>query len=239
MENETEKAAECRLDSLDRLFPYIQGKWSPGEDDHRLVMSILDRPQLCVNDLDDYTRDIEPESGSEDDDSEDDDSGDDDNEDDDSGDDSHEDDGSEEEDEDDEGGTDIVRQVRTEAFVRAQGGGSGFARKTTRPKSEGGFVSHISDTLQPPAKAKPKEVILIEDSEDEVEIIEMPRPRYQSRQSRLSSGMFVTPGAEEKLTTTSSTLSPNPIDLTKSIGLKRSASFEPIESKRRKTEVDA
>ncbi|KAJ4424951.1 hypothetical protein N0V82_000455 [Gnomoniopsis sp. IMI 355080] len=65
MRNTPEKAAVCRLESLLPFFPDLEGKWSPGDDDHRLVLGILDQPHLEDNDLDrDYSSESESASDS-------------------------------------------------------------------------------------------------------------------------------------------------------------------------------
>lgn len=201
MENTPEKAEECRLTSLQSLVPHHQGKWAPGEDDYQLLLSILDRPHLEVNDLDDFDRgsDREDETGSENDSESDS-------------------DGDEDEDEDD--GVD----------------GNGIAGDDLR-----------EDSFRP--KSEP--VVIDVDAEDDIQIIEVPRrrewrstsainTRFRGETTRSESSLFVTPHPGER-STASATVSPSRrtvIDLTIPTHIKRSASSDRDEAKKRKIKAD-
>lgn len=210
MENTPEKAEECRLTSLQPLVPDHQGKWAPGEDDHQLLLSILDRPHLEVNDLDDFDRgsDREDETGSENDGESEGDSC------------SSDSDGDEDEDRDDgvdgDGGAGDDLDLRENNF---------------RPKSE--------------------PVVIDVDAEDDFQIIENPRrwewqsasavtAKFRGESTRSESSLFVTPHPGER-STASATASPSRRtvnDLTMPTRIKRSASSDRAEPKKRKIKAD-
>lgn len=243
MENTPEKAEDCRLASLQPLAPYRRGKWAPGEDDYRLILSILDRPQVRINDLDDYDRgtdDGEDDTGS--------DSG----MESDSGSGSCSGDGDEDDDEDENGSTDDDGDSGGVgdggADIRAPDSGCDnfdLRGDSPRTKSEGGFVSHSARHVQ--------HVVIEDDSEDDIQIIEPPcwklrawrsasatDTRIRRGSTRSESSMFVTPHPGER-STASATVSPSPrtmIDLTLPTRIKRSASPDPAEANKKKIKVD-
>lgn len=231
MENTPEKAEECRLTSLQPLVPYHQTKWAPGEDDYQLLLSILDQPHLEVNDLDDFDRgsDREDETGPENDSESETDSC------------SSSGDGDEDEDEDDSGMGDGG------GGVHAHGGGRDdfeSRESSPRPKPEGGFQNHPAGQTQPI-------IIDIDAEDDDVQIIEKPRTRewrsasaiftsFRRESTRSESSLFVTPHPGER-STASATVSPSRrtvIDLTMPTRIKRSASPDRAEAKKRKIEAD-
>lgn len=243
MENTPDKAEDCRLDSLQPLIPYQRGKWAPGEDDYRLILSILDRPQVRTNDLDDYDRgtDGEDETGSDRGSESESDSS------------SSSDDGDEDEDEDENGVGEDAEDSEGDgdggAEVRAPGAGCDnfdLREDSPRPKSEGGFGRHSACHIQ--------RVVIEDDPEDDIQIIEPSRWRFRAWRSasatdtrcrrdestKSDSSMFVTPHPGER-STVSATVSPNPrtvIDLTRPDPIKRSASSDPAEAKKKKIKVD-
>lgn len=274
MRNTPEKAAKCRLASLLPLISHVQGKWSPGEDDHRLVLSVLDRPHLEDNDLDgDYGS--ESESGDES-----------------SSSDSSADESSEDEDEDENEDVPQCQTAAAGASVAHESGppdlpsgerrgedvividddddaeteeGRGVTHMSAPPNlpstergeviviedsqdsetEEGrGLITHTSAPPELPSQEREREVIIIDDdddSENESEATEVLRARSQNRRSttsRVSSTMFVTPAPDEELSIASTMVSPDPTDLTKPVGIKRSAAYDAVETKRRRTKVE-
>lgn len=234
MENIPEKAEQCRLSSLQPLLPHHQAKWAPGENDYQLLLTVLDRHHLEVNDLDDFDRgsDREDETVSENSSESETDSC------------TNSVDGDEDEDEDDSGNGHGDGSAR----AHTQGGGCDdfdLRRSSPQPKLESGFVNHSASQMQPT-------VIDVDAEDDNVQIIEKPRQRvwrsasatntrFRRESTRSESSLFVTPHPGER-STASATVSPSRrtvIDLTIPTRIKRSASPDRPETKKRKIVADA